>query len=331
MTDPDLSIIIPAKNGAPYLPTMFGSLLQQGDIWDRAQVIFVNDGSTDETPAILEQFASDFPHFEVITNAEARGLANGRNQGLDAAVGEYIAFLDGDDWLAPQHLTTLLDAARRLDVDFIRCDHTTVEGTKRSRKFAPMSVRDKALDPRVGILPVYETTMVDYPYAWAGLFHRRLLDRGLLRFPENFMTAEDRSWIWQLHLKAESFAVVDSPGILYRRGLAGSLTQILDERQLDFIPAFSQVFDLIRNDSEAQRWWPKAIRNWLAILDHQIVRFGSSPAQLRSQLRSRSGTVSSSIPADLLIQEFSQQKPSRQLNISSYLGDSSRYIMEMVK
>ncbi|MCT1550444.1 glycosyltransferase family 2 protein [Brevibacterium casei] len=331
MTATDLSIIIPAKNGAPYLPTMFGSLLRQGDIWDRTQLIFVNDGSTDDTPTVLDRYAADFPRFEVITNAEAGGLANARNQGMAAAVGEHIAFLDGDDWLAPGHLSALLEAAHRLDVDFLRCDHTTAEGTKRTFKRAPMAVRNVPLDPRTGILPVYDSTMVDYPYAWAGLFHRRLLDQGILGFPAGFMTAEDRSWIWRLHLQASSFAVVDVPGILYRRGVASSLTQILDDRQLDFIRAFSQVFDLIRSDAEAERWWPKAIRNWLAILDHQITRFAPSPARLRSQLRRGAGIVSSQIPEDLLIREFTQQKPCRQLNISSYLGDSGRYVMEMVK
>lgn len=331
MTKTDLSIIIPAKNGAPYLPTMFGSLLQQGDIWQRSQLIFVNDGSTDDTPRVLDEYADQFPHFDVITNSEASGLANGRNQGLDAAIGEHIVFLDGDDWLAPNHLPTLMETAHHLDVDFLRCDHTTVEGTKRSFKRAPMAVRNRALDPRVGILPVYESTMVDYPYAWAGMFHRRILDRGILKFPANMMTAEDRSWIWRLHLQADSFAVVDAPGILYRRGLPGSLTQILDARQLDFIRAFSQVFSLIHADPEPDRWWPKATRNWLAILDHQIKRFGASPISLRSQLRRGAGIVSSQIPSDLLHAEFVQQKPSRQLNISSYLGDTNGFIKEMVK
>ncbi len=327
----DLSIIIPAKNGAPYLSTMFRSLLRQGPIWDRAQLIFIDDGSTDETPEVLDRFAEAFPRFEVLTNPVAGGLANARNQGLDAAEGEHIVFLDGDDWLAPGHLPVMLESIDRLGVDFVRCDHTTVQGTRRARRLAPMSVRDVALDPRVGITPVHDSTMVDYPYAWAGIFHRRLLERGILKFPENFMTAEDRSWIWRLHLQADSFAVVDAPGILYRRGVATSLTQILDERQLDFIRAFGQIFDLIDHDEHAAEYWPKAIRNWLAILDHQIGRFTTSPASLRAQLRRGAAAVSAQIPRDLLREEFAHQKPSRQLNVSSHLGDSRTYILEMVK
>lgn len=331
MTDPDLSIIIPAKNGAPYLSTLFRSLQRQGDIWDSTQLIFVNDGSTDETPQVLDHFADDFPRFDVLTNPEATGLANARNSGLDVAEGRHIVFLDGDDWLAPGHLPVMLDSARRLDVDFIRCDHTTVEGTKRVRKLAPMSVRNVALDPRVGILPAHEPTMVDYPFAWSGIFHRRLLDRGILKFPENFMTAEDRSWIWRLHLQADSFAVVDAPGILYRRGLVTSLSRIADERQLDFIRAFGQIFDLVAADPQAQQLWPKAIRNWLAILDHQIDRFAASPNSLRSQLRRGSRTISAKIPSRALRDEFALQKPSRQLNVSGYLNDAQNLLLEMVK
>ena len=331
MTDFDLSIIIPAKDGAPYLSTLFRSLLRQGPIWDRTQLIFVDDGSRDETPQLLEVFSTWFPHFEVLTNPEATGLANARNTGLSVAGGEHIVFLDGDDWLAPGHLTTLLEAARHLGVDFLRCDHTTVEGTKRVRKLAPMSVRNVPLAPRVGILPVHEPTLVDYPFAWAGLFHRRVLEQGILRFPENFMTAEDRSWIWRLHLQAESFAVVDAPGILYRRGLTTSLSRIVDARQLDFIRAFGQIFDLVAGDRQAEALWPKAIRNWLAILDHQITRFASSPASLRAQLRRGSRAISAKIPPEHLRQEFVLQKQARQLNVASYLDDAPSFVLEMMK
>lgn len=331
MSTLDLSIVIPAKNGAPYLNTLFSSLQRQGDIWDKAQLIFINDGSTDETPHVLEQISASFPRFDVVTNPEATGLANARNQGLDIAEGEHIVFLDGDDWLAPDHLPTLLDSAHRLDVDFIRCDHTTVEGTKRVRKFAPMSVRNVALDPRAGILPIHEPTMVDYPYAWAGIFHRRVLDAGILKFSKNFMTAEDRSWIWRLHLQAQSFAVVDAPGILYRRGLTNSLSRIVDARQLDFIRAFGQIFDLVAADNHAEEFWPKAIRNWLAILDHQITRFAASPGALRSQLRRGSRTISAKIPPELLREEFVLQRPARQLNVSSYLNAAPSLIAEMMK
>ncbi|MCO6705232.1 glycosyltransferase family 2 protein, partial [Streptomyces sp. CHB9.2] len=73
----------------------------------------------------------------------------------------------------------------------------------------PVGLRGEVLDPRDAILPADRTTSVDYAYVWAGIYHRRLLERGLLHFTESLRTAEDRPWIWRLHREATSFAVTD--------------------------------------------------------------------------------------------------------------------------
>ncbi|WP_344306785.1 glycosyltransferase family 2 protein [Brevibacterium samyangense] len=331
MSAPDLTVIIPAKNGAQYLGTLFRSLERQFRDGERAQIIFVNDGSTDHTERVLEDHAGVFDDFTVIRNERSVGLASGRNMGLREARGEYVVFLDGDDWLPDGQIRTVLDAARRLDVDFVRCDHTRVEGTKRELRRAPMAIRDRALPPRAGILPAYDSTMVDYPFAWAGIFHRRLLDNALLYFPEGFMTAEDRSWIWNLHLHAESFAVVDSPGVCYRRGVSGSLTQILDVRQLDFIRAFEGIFDLVAEDTFADLYWPKATRNWLAILEHQAKRFASSPADIRAKFASGARRASARVPFDVLREEFRRSRPDRQALVHRYLPQPGLLVKDIVK
>lgn len=250
-TPPRLSLIIPAKDEGARLATTFGSLRQQFEDPADLQVIFVDDGSSDHTAEVVETWAPRFPHFDTLRHETPHGLADSRNDGLALARADHIAFLDGDDWLRPGHLAAIHDALTRLDVDFVRCDHTTVTGSVRSLKRAPMSVRGLPLRPRAGILPAHDSTMIDYPYAWAGGFHRRLLDEGLLSFPAGFQTAEDRSWIWNLHLHARSFAVIDAPGICYRRGTATSLTQIYDRRQLDFTRAFQRIFDLVVADAES--------------------------------------------------------------------------------
>ena len=330
MTTPELSLIIPAMNAAPYLSTLFASLHRQGDM-SRTEIIFINDGSSDETPELLETYSAQFPHFEVISNPVNVGLANGRNQGIDRAKGEYIAFLDGDDWLANDHLPTMVAAARTLNVDFIRCDHTTVTGTNRVLRRAPMAVRNRPLNPRAGILPVHTTTMVDYPYAWAGIFHRRVKDSGMLHFPKDFMTAEDRTWIWNLHLNADSFAVVNAPGILYRRNVSGSLTQIIDERQLMFTDAFEGVLELVNNDPERTRWIPKLVRNWYAIVQHHAGRFALADKELKNEFKRRVKQLNAQFPKEALLEEFALAKPARQRAILPYLGHTADAVKELIK
>jgi glycosyltransferase involved in cell wall biosynthesis len=327
----ELSIIIPAKDGAEFLGTMFRSLHQQDLDLNRVQVIFINDGSTDDTPSLLREFGSSIPDFSVITNKESVGLANGRNMGLAAARGEYIAFLDGDDWLLPGHLAKTLSAIRTLGVDFVRCDHTQVLGTDRTSRRAPMALRNRTMSPRYGILPVYETTMVDYPYAWAGMFHRRLADSGLLNFPKDFMTAEDRAWIWNLHLNAHSFAVIDAPGIGYRRGLPTSLSQVLDARQLDFIRAFEDIFELVRTDADSEEYMPKAIRNWLAILHHQAVRFAGSDKHLTQQFSHGARRVSAELPWPMLKREFVHSRQERRIAVFQFMPHRQELVKEFVR
>ena len=238
---PLVSVIVPAKDQEAHLADCLTSLV--GQLGDPAalEVIVVDDGSRDATGDIARSFESRLPGLQVLRNSSPVGLATARNQGLDRAAGRYLAYLDGDDWLARDHLDRMVEVISRLDVDFVRTDHVQTTDGRRSVVRAPEARRDRVLDPRDSILPMTTSTMVDYCYAWAGIFDRRIAH--LLRFPDGLFTAEDRAWCWRLHLQADTYAVVGPPGILYRRGTPTSLTQIHDRRQLDFLPAFELVFD----------------------------------------------------------------------------------------
>ncbi|GAB3518207.1 glycosyltransferase family 2 protein [Arthrobacter monumenti] len=300
MNTPLLSVIVPAKDQFDYLPDALTSLTRQFDDASALEVIVVDDGSTDGTREVAAAYAGRLPGLRIIHNATPKGLATARNQGLAAAGGRYLTYLDGDDWLAPGHLASITANIQRLGCDFLRVDHVRVTGNKRSTHRAPQARRSVVLDPRESILPETTATMVDYCYAWAGVFDRRLADAGLLEFPDGLHTAEDRPWAWRLHLEAESYAVVDSPGILYRRGLPSSLTSIYDSRQLDFLPSFEQVFRLVEADREAGRFWPKAARMFLAVLTHHLGRSDGMTSLDSHQLRTRAEDTLEMIPTPVL-------------------------------
>ncbi|MER5279997.1 glycosyltransferase family 2 protein [Streptomyces sp. NPDC002809] len=282
-----LSVIVPFYNVQTYAPDTLRSLLANAR--DDFEFILVDDCSTDGTPEILHRAQEDIPGVVVLGHERNGGLATARNTGLDAARGEYITFLDGDDWLAPGYYTELLARAESLSCDFVRTDHVQAHARARTVQRAPHGLRDVTLDPRAAILPATRSTMVDYPYAWAGIYHRRLLDRGLLHFTDGLRTAEDRPWIWRLHRQAESFAVTGMLGLFYRRGVSTSLTQIGDVRQLDFIRAFDQVVRETAEDRDADVLLPKAVRTYCAVISHHnssIERFEPSVARTLKSLSS---------------------------------------------
>jgi glycosyltransferase involved in cell wall biosynthesis len=266
---PALSVIVPCFNIQDYVSDTITSLSRNAK--EEFEFILVDDCSKDRTYEALSALSTRMlKNSQVIRHDVNKGLASARNTGIDAASGQYLTFLDGDDWLAPGYLPRLLDAIERLDVDFVRTDHVQATAEERHVHRAPEGRRDVPLDPRGAILPVDKTTMVDYPYAWAGIYHRRLLDRGLLRFHDGLRTAEDRPWIWGLHRNAGSFAVASLHGVFYRRGVATSLTQIGDIRQLDFIRSFDLVLQELLEDPQAEVLRPKAIRDYCVVIAHQV-------------------------------------------------------------
>lgn len=285
MRTPLVTVILPAKDAGAYIGTTLETLTRQFDDPAALKLVAIDDGSRDATGTVMRRYAERFPHAEVITNPTPRGLATARNQGLAHVEGDAFCFLDGDDWMQPRRLEVLARRLVDLDCDFLRTDHVTVTEGVRVLKPAPYPWRDAVASPRDAILPEDQPTMVDYPFAWAGIMHRRVLDDGLAEFTPGLFTAEDRPWIWRLHLQARSFAVVDAPALLYRRGVATSLTQVRDGRQLDFVRAMHEVLDIVEADADAARFQPKAVWTVLALSSRHLVRARRMTPALRGEMR----------------------------------------------
>jgi glycosyltransferase involved in cell wall biosynthesis len=293
-----LSVIVPFYNVQTYAPDTLRSL--RANARDDFEFVLVDDCSTDGTPEILQRAERELPGAVLIRHEQNGGLATARNTGLDAASGEYLTFLDGDDWLAPGHYERLLAAMEDLGCDFVRTDHVQCTGRSRTIHRVPVGRRGKVLRPRDAILPADRSTAVDYPYAWAGMYHRRLVDRGLLHFTHGLRTAEDRPWIWRLHREADSFAAISQLGIFYRRGVTSSLTQIGDVRQLDFIRAFDQVLEETARDREADLLLPKAVRTYCAVMAHHLDSIERFEPAVARKLRAMSAAALRHMPQELL-------------------------------
>ncbi|MFF7966123.1 glycosyltransferase family 2 protein [Streptomyces sp. NPDC007903] len=293
-----LSVIVPFYNVQQYAPDTLRSL--RANARDDYEFILVDDCSRDGTPGILERAERELPGAVVVRHERNGGLATARNTGLDRARGEYLTFLDGDDWLAPGYYDQLVRHMDELGCDFLRTDHVQCTARARSVHRVPHGRRGVVLDPRAAILPADRSTSVDYAYAWAGIYHRRLADRGLLHFTDGLRTAEDRPWIWRLHREAESFAVVGLLGVFYRRGVASSLTQIGDVRQLDFLRAFDQVIAETTADRDADSLLPKAVRTYCAIISHHLGSIERFEPQVARKLKSLSAAALRRMPQDVL-------------------------------
>ncbi|MFR9796303.1 glycosyltransferase family 2 protein [Streptomyces sp. MS06] len=303
-----LSVIVPFHNVRPYAPDALKSL--RANAREDIEFILVDDASTDGTEDLLDRAEREIPGAVLVRRSE-KGVSGARNTGIDAARGEYLTFLDGDDYAAPGYFALLLASIESLGCDFVRTDHVRFTGAERTLHRVPFGPRDTVVSPRAVILPAERSTPVDYPYSWAGAYHRRLVDEGLLHFPEDLRTAEDRPWIWRLHRKARSFAVPSVYGVFYRRGVTSSLTQIGDTRQLDFIRSFDRVLAETAEDAEADRFLPKAVRTYCAIISHHLATIDKFEPHVARRLRSMSASALRRMPQHLLNETLDSMDLSR--------------------
>ncbi len=294
---PKLSVIVACHNVQEFVPTTLRSLARNAG--PETEFILVDDRSTDATGEILGRAEGELPRARVIRHDTNQGISQARNTGIDAAQGEYLTFLDGDDWYAPGYLDELTRAIEDLGCDYVRTDHVQSNGRRRTVNRAPAPRRGVAISPRDAITPADKKTMVDYPFVWAGVYRRELFEEGL-RFQTHLRTAEDRVFCWQLQLRARTFASVGLLGVFYRRGVTTSLTQIKDDRQLDFIPAHDLILREVEKDPEAERFLPKIVRTYCAMIAFHAGNAGSYEAEAARRLKQESAAALRRFPPQLL-------------------------------
>ncbi len=145
MVQPLISVIIPVYNVEPYLEKCLKSILAQ--TYPNFEVLAVNDGSTDGCAAILEAFATKDRRLHVFTQ-ENSGVSAARNLGLDRAAGEYIAFLDSDDWVEPKFLQTLYTCLTKYEADISICNIHYIYADGSFGKRTPKILEEAVVDTR---------------------------------------------------------------------------------------------------------------------------------------------------------------------------------------
>ena len=211
----DISVIIPVYNIQQHLRECLDSVL--GQSYPHLQVICVDDGSTDESPAILAEYAQKDPRVQVIRQQNA-GPGAARNTGLEAATGEYVIFLDSDDWFEPDFLAKMVDTAQREGADVAICRAVEFD-TNSGRELPSEWMMKKQYLP--GKLAFAPQEMADhlfqftYGMPWDKFYRRELLTSSGIRYPA-LKNSEDLAFVYPTLLAAKRIAVVDQVLIHHR-------------------------------------------------------------------------------------------------------------------
>ena len=230
---PLISVIVPAYGVEQYLPRCVDSLLAQ--TYPNLEILLVDDGSPDRCPQICDDYAARDSRVRAIHKRNG-GLSDARNAGMAAAKGEYLAFVDGDDYVDPEMYAALAQALRDTGDKLAICGFKKVrdDGTLRRQidmNFPPSLTEDEFWYQL--FFPFRDLGTV----AWNKLYHRSLLEG--LAFPVGKIHEDE----WLVHhyvSRAERVAVVNRC-LYYYVVREGSITsQALSPRSLSILPAISQ-------------------------------------------------------------------------------------------
>lgn len=246
MSDKKISIILPVYNVEKYLRQCLDSLCEQ-TMPEHLEIIAVNDGSTDSSPQILREYEKEHPGLFRIFDLENQGVSHARNFGVSQALGEYILFVDSDDYIEPTMCECLYEKAVKDNDDVVICcyynvveDELTHQLSKTVGKAYPVKYeKDFSVQERP-----YELVHIS-PFPWDKLYRKSLIER--FPFPEG-LRFEDLSIMYQTMCSAGRIGVVPDALYNYRRSSSGSFLNSLSEQTLDLIPSLSKMIQAMKDN-----------------------------------------------------------------------------------
>lgn len=215
-SQPKVSVIVPVYNNAQYLHECIDSIVNQ--TLQEIEIICIDDGSTDKSSEILDEYARKDPRVKVI-HKKNTGYGHSMNVGLDAATGEYIGIVESDDYILPEMYDTLYQTAKKYDVDFVKSDFKRFYGDKKNRIFEDRfltedkSIYGKILNPQENLSLFHLNNVI-----WNGIYSYRFIFNNNIRFNETpGASYQDNGFWFQIFMWAKKIYCIKNNLYMLRR------------------------------------------------------------------------------------------------------------------
>lgn len=224
--DSVVSIIVPCYNVERFLSTCINSIQSQS--YANWELILVDDGSPDSCGVLCDEYAKEDNRIKVIHKSNG-GVASARNAGVKMANGDYICFVDGDDFLHPEFINRLLSLAIELKADIVQCG--CIKGSD--------SIYPKIKTGRVRTYDNHAIFIKEVAniVLWGKLYKREVLDG--IRIPEGVFYEDDFT-TWKYYYRAQSIVVTTEPLYYYYQNPSSVMAQHKKKLNIVFIKAYEE-------------------------------------------------------------------------------------------
>lgn len=224
MKSPSISVIVPVYNAEQYIRRCVDSILNQ--TCTDFELILVDDGSKDKSPQICDEYASQDTRVRVIHKANG-GVSSARNNGLSSIKGgEYVAFIDADDYVVNTYLECLIANAE--DADMVVCGFKSFHQGEENNLVLREEYIDKLYDES-DIGDLLSQRIVDLPFRtpWAKLFRNSLLVDHEITYDESMKLGEDTKFVFEYMSYVSNIKTISMTGYLYRQDVGGNIRRYL--------------------------------------------------------------------------------------------------------
>lgn len=260
------SVILPVYKVEKYLRPCVDSILNQ--TYKDFEVILVDDGSPDKCPEICDNYAQKDPRVKVLHKSNG-GQADARNVGLEAAQGEYICYIDSDDFLADNNVLQLLSEKTETNPDIVH--YKFKEWFESDGHIADCRFDYNVPTEGRTIAEIY-CDLVDkdayYNSAWSKIIRRSLLIDNSIRF-EKGIVGEDNEWYYHVVMVANSLVLVDESLYIYRRRQGSTTTTTTRKNLLDqlyVLDKWEKILQEKRNDDRTRVVWGSLAKQYCSAL-----------------------------------------------------------------
>ena len=248
-----LSIIVPVYNmvAGEKLEFCLNSLTNQ--MISDYEIIAVNDASTDDSLVVLNWYKNHYPDkFKVIDLPENRKQGGAKNVGLEIATGEFIGFVDSDDWIASDMYKKLLEKAEETGADIVGCDYCITY----DHNYAVGKVIPNSRENQIGILDEekYKSLILDPGSLVIKIYRRELFEKEpKIRFPEKIFY-EDNAIATRLFLRAKHFEYVRESLYYYYQHDASTVHIISEERCTNRLESMRIMLRMAKEDGSLEKY-----------------------------------------------------------------------------
>lgn len=262
MSNLALSIIVPIYNVEEYLDECLSSIYKLTDV--NYEVILVNDGSPDNSDRIIENYRAQYPEQTKVVNKENGGLSAARNTGFEYAVGDYVAFIDSDDYINSNALKKLLEQAKNADLDIAFAQSVTFwKGEQET--FVELEIPSEIVSLKVARGKELLTRSFELGYrrinCWNKIYRREFLTEHQLKFKEGWLY-EDVPFSFQAFFVAEKTQAFSDNFYYYRQRPGSIMTNTKNKLNTDRL----KIIELILALFKQHKFNSKAFDDYLVYL-----------------------------------------------------------------